>query len=347
VRKFRRTLRAQIRDIQVLLQESRNSLVLFLVIILGGALVFHLTYTFPGSDRHPVFSEALYATFSLLFFSPELPYPGQWHLQALYFVIPILGLAAVADGVLRFGSALVSKQSRGQKWQVAMASTYHDHIIVCGVGKVGYRVILELLKYEREIVAVEKNPDNRFLEQIQALDIPLLIADARRRENILKAGVQKADAIIPCTDDELTNLDIALEARELNPGIRVVMRMFDADFARRVEKGFGLQVAFSTSALAAPIFASAAMRENILHSFYVGENLLHLSQVRIIPGSPLCNWTVGRLEGEMDLSVICYEKDGCMDLHPYDDLELHADDEILVLASLETLRKLAKINTSS
>jgi voltage-gated potassium channel len=344
-RRLRRALQAQIRDTYVLVQESRISLVLFLIIIFGGALVFHLAYIVPGTGRHPALGEALYATFSLLFFSPELPFPDQWYLQALYFVIPILGLAAVADGILRFGGALVSKQSRGQKWQVAMASTYHDHVIICGVGKVGYRVILELLKFDQEIVAVEKNPDNRFIERIQALDIPLLIADARRKENIIKAGVERADAIIPCTDDELTNLDIALEARELNPDIRVVMRMFDADFARRVENGFGIQVAFSTSALAAPIFASAAMGENILHSLYVGENLLHLSHVKINQSSPLCNWTVGKLEGDLDLSVICYEKDGCMDLHPHDDIELHAPDEILVLASLKTLRELTKINS--
>ena len=48
-----------------------------------------------------------------------------------------------------------------------------------------------------------------------------------------------------------TNLDIALQARELNPGIKVVLRMFDPDLARRVESGFGIHTAFSTSALAA------------------------------------------------------------------------------------------------
>ena len=68
-----------------------------------------------------------------------------------------MGLAVVADGVLRFGTALINKQSRGQKWQVAMASTYRDHIIVCGVGKVGYRVILELLKFKKDIIAIEDN----------------------------------------------------------------------------------------------------------------------------------------------------------------------------------------------
>ena len=162
-----------------------------------------------------------------------------------------------------------------------MASTYSNHIIVCGAGKIGYRVILELLNYEQDVVAIELNENGRFVEKIRNLGVPLLIADARRSETILKAGVQKADAIIPATDNELANLDIALDAREINPNIKVVLRMFDGELARRVEKGFGIHTAYSGSALAAPIFATAALRLNIKHSFYVGETLLHLSEIEI------------------------------------------------------------------
>jgi Trk K+ transport system NAD-binding subunit len=35
-------------------------------------------------------------------------------------------------------------------------------VVFCGVGKVGYRVILELLNLGGEVVAVERNPEGRF-----------------------------------------------------------------------------------------------------------------------------------------------------------------------------------------
>jgi len=342
--RIRRMLHAQIRDTYVLILESKTPLILFLLIIIAGGVIFHLTYTFPGTDTRIDFDEALYLCFSLLFINPGVPYPEQWYLQVLFFLIPILGFAAVADGLLRFGSALLSKQARGQKWQVAMASTYHDHVIVCGVGRVGYRVIQELIKFQKDIVAVEENPEAQFVENVKALGIPIILSNARHPETIIKAGVEKADAIIPCTDDELANLDIALDARELNPNIRIVMRMFDADFAKRIEKGFGIHSAFSTSAVAAPIFASAAMRENVKHSFYVGENLLHIGQVKIHPGSQLAGWTIGKLEQEMDLSVICYEKDGSIDVHPDGELPLGIGEEIMVLTTFETLRSISRLN---
>jgi Trk K+ transport system NAD-binding subunit len=161
---------------------------------------------------------------------------------------------------------------------------------------------------------------------------------------LIQSGVDRADAVIPCTDDELTNLDIALDAREINPGIKVVMRMFEADLARRVEKGFGIHTAFSTSALAAPSFAAAAMRFNVEHSFYVGDSLLNLSRVDVEPDSELVGWSIKKLESELDLSVICQQAGEATNMHPEPDLSLEPGAQILVMASLDALKRLDGLN---
>jgi len=328
----------------VLLRESGKALFLFAALVFGGALLFYFFYLDPHTGERVHFSKALYGVFTLIFFQDSLEFPNQWYLQILYFIIPILGLVVVADGVIRFGVALTNKKDRGQKWQVAMASTYSEHVIVCGMGKVGYRVTRELLKFEREIVAIETNPEGRFVEKAKALGIPVIIADARRTENLIKAGVLQADAVIPCTDDELTNLDIALDARELNPSAKIVMRMFDPDLARRVEKGFGIHTAFSTSALAAPIFAAASMRFDIKSSFYVGDTLLNISEFVVQDGSLIEGWTIAKLEQELDLSIVSYLQNGETHLHPGPSLQLLAGVQILALASLETLERLQELN---
>jgi voltage-gated potassium channel len=343
-RRWQRTIRAELRDIRVLFRESWTALFLFVAILVGGALLFYRVYDTSPNTNPISFGEALYGTFSLIFFSPSLEFPEQWYLRVLYYLIPILGLAAVADGVLRFGVALVSKRERGQKWQVAMASTYDNHVIVCGVGRVGYRVILELLRYGRDVVAIECDSTGRFVEKAKGLGIPVIIADARRSGNLIQAGVEGADAIIPCTEDELTNLDIALDAREINPHIKVVMRMFDPDLATRIERGFGIHTAFSTSALAAPIFAAASMRFSVKHSFYVGDTLLNLSEVHVRSDSALVGWTLERLEADLGLRVICHQVESCPDLHPDPHLELQPGDEVLVMATLDALERLSDLN---
>lgn len=344
-RNLSRQFRAQLRDTRVLLGESWVPLVLFTVVLFGGALIFSLIYPDPDNPaNHLPYADALYASFALIFFETLLPFPDVWYFQIFFFLIPIIGLLAVVDGVLRFSGAFINKKSRGQKWQVAMASTYQNHIIVCGAGKIGYRVVLELLKYERDVVVIEADENGRFVEKIKNLNIPFLFADARRSENLYKAGVEKADAIIPATDDELANLDIALDAREINPQIKVVLRMFDGDLARRVEKGFGIHTAFSGSALAAPVFATAALRLNIKHSFYIGENLLHLSEIKIAVTSDLIGYTIDKLTHEIDCSLVSYQHQDVTSLHPDAEQQIFAHDTILVLASLETLRKLHAMN---
>jgi voltage-gated potassium channel len=195
------------------------------------------------------------------------------------------------------------------------------------------------------VIAIESNPDSRFIEKAKSRGIPVIIADARRTEYLIKANIKTADAVIPCTDDELTNLDIALDARELNPDVKVVMRLFDPDLARRVEKGFGIHTAFSTSALAAPIFATASMRVNVKTSFYVQDTLLNVSALTIRPGSALSGYKVRQLEEALDLSVICYTQGGNSILHPDSDLSLQAGADILVLATLDVLTRLEDMNS--
>lgn len=334
---------AQLRDIRVLLKETRFSLLIFIGINLLGMLLFRTFYRFAETGQHPDWGTALFATFALNFFETALPFPPQWYLRILYFLVPIIGLSAVADSVMKIWSALVNKRERGEKWQVAMASTYNKHIIVCGLGKVGFRTVQELLKFNRDVVGIEVNGDGEFVEQARTLGIPIIIADARRAENLRKAGVEKADSIIPATDDELTNLDIALDAREINPKIKVVLRMFDQDLARRVESGFGIHTAFSTSALAAPVFAAAAMRLDVKHSFYVGKTLLNVSEVKIQPNSKLVGMNVDQIEQKYGLSVVLYQNSKG-DAQPTPTQKLHANDSILVVASVAALEKISKDN---
>ena len=154
----------------------------------------------------------------------------------------------------------------------------------------------------------------------------------------------RARAIIPCTEDDLTNLAIALDARELKPGTKVVMRMFDAELAKKVERGFGIHTAFSTSALAAPAFAAAATQADISHSFYVGDTLLNVSQMTVRANSHLVGKTLAQLERELDLSVIMHQGAARLDLHPAPEIVLATEDCIVVFASLDTLNRLQQLN---
>lgn len=343
----RRYLRALWRDTRVLVRQFRTPLLAFLVLLGVGTLALHFFYTDPESGQRLGWAEALYSVFTLVFLESVLPFPHAVGLQLLFIAVPVIGLALVANGIAQFGMALFDRRERKEAWQVAVASTYHNHVVVCGLGKVGYRVAKELLRLGEEVVGVELDAACPFLEELDRLGVPVLIGNARQRETLEKARVREASAIVACTQDDLTNLDIALDARELNPAIKVVLRMFDTQLAEKVRRGFGIHTAFSTSALAAPVFAAAATRAQIESSFYVDDVLMNVARTTIQAGSPLEGRTIGEVEREFDLTVALHKGPRGLDAHPAPEVTLSAGDCIVVFASLESLARLREMSGES
>ena len=343
--KFRRNLRALWRDIRVLANQFRISLFAFAILLCVGTLALHSSYIDPDAPEQRLdWAEALHAAFKLIFFETLLEFPSTLGLRILFFVLPPIGLAVVADGVLRFGVAIFNIRERKEAWQMAIASTYRDHIVVCGLGRTGYRVVKVLLRLGEQVIGIEHNAESPFLEEIHEMKIPVLLGDARHEDMLEQGRVQEASAIVVCTEDDLTSLAIALEAREINPEIKVVMRMFDAQLAEKVQSGFGIHTAFSTSALSAPVFAAAATRAQIDHSFYVDDVLMNVSRTTVQSGSTLEGCTIADVEKELDISIILYKGLDVLDMHPAPDIILHSGDYLVVFASLEALSRLHEMN---
>ncbi|MBN1979549.1 MAG: TrkA family potassium uptake protein [Anaerolineae bacterium] len=341
---IRRYLRALWRDTRVLVSQFRTSLIAFAALICIGTLSLKFFYVHPETAQHLGWMDAIYATFMLLLAETPLPFPETSWLQILFFITPVIGLAVAADGVLRFGVALFNRRERKEAWQVAIASTYRNHVVVCGLGKVGYRVTKELLRLGEEVVGIERDAAGPFLEELQQMNVPVLLGNARTWDMLEKACVQEASAIVACTEDDLTNLDIALDAREAKPDIKVVLRMFDGKLAEKVHRGFGIHTAFSTSALAAPAFAAAATHAKIDQSFYLDDVLMNVARAKIQVGSALDGRTVAWAEEELDLTIVLHEGQDAVDPHPAPDVILRAGDCVVVFASLESLARLREMS---
>jgi len=57
-----------------------------------------------------------------------------------------------------------------------------NHAVVCGLGRVGFRIVQRLVAAGIACVAVERSEDNPFLEATRRLGVPVLVDDASRRE---------------------------------------------------------------------------------------------------------------------------------------------------------------------
>lgn len=148
------------------------------------------------------------------------------------------------------------------------------HVIVCGLGNLGFRVVEELLRADEQVVVIERSRDSRFLVVARRLRAAVIVGDATLPEVLRQANAASARAVVAVTNDELANLEIALVTRELNSRQRVVVRVSDVELAQTLRDTANVRFALSIPALAAPAFAAAVFGDRIQSVFLVGDRLL-------------------------------------------------------------------------
>ncbi len=249
----------------VLRQFRATLLLLGAAVVLGGSM--HLVL----GDPHPAsvltsYYDAWMAILGENVISPTDP----WVLVLLFGTYPLVGFVVIGEGIVRLALLVSSKQHSEREWTKVKASTYRDHVVLCGVGHLGFRVLQELVAGAVSVVAVEKDPDARFLAQAKLMGIPVLMRDMKDDEALREAGIEHARAIVVATNDDMANLEVVLDARRMNPKIRILMRLFDQQIAAKISEPLAVDVAFSASALAAPIVAAMTVGARVLASFGVG-----------------------------------------------------------------------------
>ncbi|HEY9784933.1 MAG TPA: TrkA family potassium uptake protein [Candidatus Obscuribacterales bacterium] len=285
--------------------------------------------------------QSFYYTWLMMFFETPLPYVEDWRIAPLFFLLPLLGLIVIAEGVVHLGNLLVHRKRYSREWQKMLAATYENHVIVCGLGNVGVRVVQHLKQFDETCIVIERDDGARFIHEVSSSEIPVLIGDARDPKVLENANVRSAKAIIAVTDNDLANLETALTAREYNASIKVVIRMFDQKLAKKVERFLGIHGAYSSSARSARLFAQAAISENILDSFEFGGTVINAYQLTIEPNSPLVGETIDDVRYKHEVTVLMHEhSSGELDWNPSPSNSLHVNDKLLIMTDREGIKRL-------
>lgn len=220
------------------------------------------------------------------------------------------------------------------------ASTCRNHIVICGLGRVGFRIAQQLLQAKETVVAIEKDEDSVFVEEMADLDVPVLIGDARLKKNMLLANLEHAKAVICATNDDLANLDAALTAREIKSDIRVALRLFDETLASKVASQFKMPV-ISTSQVSAPAFVAAVTGRSVHQCFQLDGQTIHVADLKI---RKLPAQSVAALQKQFGVSVVLHRgREGDASL-PTPEANIQRGDTIVVAAPIERMNQLEEAN---
>lgn len=337
-----RRLKAFWRDTWILLKEFYLPLVLFLVMIIMTGLLYHtLSLTTDQPMIDPI--ETIYHVLTMTFLQNNGEFPHVWYLQIFYFIIPFLGIGLLALGLADFGSLFFNRKGRGKEWEMAVASTFSNHIVLVGLGHLGFRVTRQLHEMDQLVVVIELTPKKELTQHIRKLDIPVIEDDGALESTLLAAGIDRAKTIVLCTQNDSLNLQIAVKARSINPPIEVIIRIFDDDFATSLSKQFNFH-ALSATGMAAPIFAASAAQVDVTPPINIEGQPNSLARINTHPGSELIGLTIGKLESQYSLSLVYYQHGEQKVYHPMDTIELQSGDTIAVLGHPALITKLVAKN---
>jgi Trk K+ transport system NAD-binding subunit len=373
----RRRPHAWIRDLAVTIAAEfdrpfRIALGAVLAIIAIGTLVLTLTYADNDPTAPAGFDslDALYLTVTTMatvgYGDFNFGAAGHW-LQAFGIALILVGALSIAVVYAFITNVIISRRLERTIGH-GRATTARDHVIVCGLGSVGLATVEGLLAAERNVVIVERDENNRFLSVVRDLKVPVVFGDATVRATLMEAGLARATALVALTSDDMANLEAVLSAREAfndhradrrspgrrrwwrssapapagsgddaDPGLRVVLRIFDTTLADETERRFAIHTARSASALATPWFVGAALDYEVVSTFYVDRESFLVARITVAAGGGLDGPTLQELSTGTRMLAIATssEHDGTRDrapnYRPTRHTRLRPGDDVLVV----------------
>lgn len=326
-------------------------------------------------DVHPMFYRVLAASVVILLGSTVMlwlfyQHPQMSLLNALYFATETLTTTGYGDYplldepvVLRvwaivtmligaIGSALIVAfaadvlLSRRFLTSASLQKASHlsRHCVLVGLGSFGTKVARTLREAGHDVVVIERDEDNRYVSGAREMGVTVIFGDATMTDTLRAAQLRRARAFAVLTENDMTNIETALVAREmLGPDqtpedrrVPVVMRIYDRALGRAVGRRLGFSYVRSTVDLATPWFMGAAMGLQVLSTFSVGQRSFMVGAGEVGAGSELDGMPMTGLSGETRVIAIG-RPDGHLVTHPKRGTRLAAGDTVYLVGPFREL----------
>ncbi len=218
-----------------------------MLVLLGSVVVFQ-------AALHLRWVDAVYFVVTLGFGDISLKNGPDW--LKLFGCAVLLANGALL-GILFSWLTAQATLERLEETQERRASRLSGHIIVAGLGNLGYRVARQFAELGLKVVVVDLAPRSRFAGPLRAGAV-VLSGDASFPDTLERAGAASAAAFVACTNDDLANIQACLYARRLQPEMVTVARLSDDTLAEHLPQALAIDHALSASQAAAGAFVGAA-----------------------------------------------------------------------------------------
>lgn len=129
-----------------------------------------------------------------------------------------------------------------------------NRFVIAGSDSLALRLVEELQPLEETVTVIVADASNHFVLRMADLGARIIVGPPHDAQTLLSAGVERATALALLDPDDVDNVHAALTAQDVNPRLRLVIRVYDTDLAARITSLFDNCAALSPGAIAAPAF---------------------------------------------------------------------------------------------
>jgi len=268
-------------------------------------------------------------------------------------VLIFLGLGVVGFAIGTLSHAVIQSELGnvfGRRRMEKEITKLHDHFIICGVGRVGRRVALEVAERNLPLVIVELDPGKA--RWAQENNFPVILGDATNEAILSQAHIEKARGLASAVTSDAQNVYIVLTARGMVPGLPIVARASEEAAESKLLKA-GANTVISPYNYAGQRMARMLTRPNVqrfidlaLSSLSDGHLDLQIEEVRVGERSQLAGSSLGQADVRHHLGVIVLavrRADGRLEFNPKPDQQLAPGDFLIAMGDSQKLKELESL----
>ncbi len=309
--------------------------IIVLLLLLSGTILFRWHY--PGINLLSAFlatATLLLGGYGDLFSELEDIASIPWWMKLFSLGLTVVGTAFVGVLYALLTQALLSSRFELVKQRAPLPQK--NHVVIVGMGRVGQKVATLLKKFKQPLAGITFNPD--FYQQYSS-QIPLIIDDLPQA--LSQANLERAKSAVIVTDGQIANLEAALITKGINSHLNLVVRTSGLRLSQHLTELLPEAQVLGVDALAAAAFAGAAFGENIISLFRLGSQTILVTEYHIEANDTLEGLLLADIAYGYGVIPVLYQKPNQIPIMlPIDELPLSVGDLLVVLATIEGLRRI-------
>ena len=220
----------------------------------------------------------------------------------------------------------------------------HDHVIVCGWGRVGTAIARSLRSHDAPVVIVDTSPD-----RLAMVEGAFVQGDATNEEVLEEAGIERARVLITALPEDADNLYVTLTGRSMRPDLFIVSRAASRPAVSKLVQA-GANRVVDPQDLGGARMAALAVQPHVAEFLDVvmhdGSMDFRLEQVEIRAGSPLAGQSLrsARIHDQTGTLVLAMREPGsAFRTNPSPGAEIVAGEVLIVIGDADQVARLRNL----